>query len=507
MYVAQKQYVSLLKNEKSEAMNPKKITIFLISVLLTLWGITLFSGQYRTSEGSVKEGIAFGTTMVKYPTSDVLSKKKSGAENAKASQIIQQVTQSKEEKKKIKKVEVKSDSVAAKPKEEKKIINSNSEGKIYYPSPAVDFVKALKNRLKQPNCVIVHYGDSQIEGDRITVYVRNRFQTLFGGGGPGFIPIKIAYPQNSVQIKSSENWQRFASFDRNRRKKVPHEKYGIYTTFSRFTDYNPSDTTLVQKAHFVIKPSTKAYTRLRKFTRFGLHYGNCTKPTKVTVYVNGQWLKQEELKTDGKYHNFKLDFAQTPNEILVELEGVLSPDFYGVTLDQPQGIRMDNVAMRGEAGRIFTRLDYENFRQMSADRKADIFIFQFGGNNVPYLRKDKQIQDYTRSLMQNIRWVKRSNPKAIFIVIGPGDMSTSINGKMATYPFLIKLNEGMRQACLENGVAFWSIYEAMGGQNSMIEWVKNDMANSDYVHLKPKGTQIISELFFECLHNDILATE
>lgn len=489
-------------------MNPKKITIFLVGVLLLLWGITLFSGQHRTSEGVVKEGILFGNTMVKYPTSDVLSKETKEEENTKASEIIKEVTKRKEEinkKPKEKIVSKSNNSTTEKPP--KKELVTNVEGKIFYPNPPTDFIKKLKEKLKQPSCVIVHYGDSQIEGDRITVYVRNRFQTIFGGGGPGFIPIKVAYTQNSVFIQASENWQRFASFDRNRRKKVPHEKYGIYTTLSRFTDYNPKDTTVLQKAHFTIKPSTKAYTRLRKFTKFGLHYGNCTKPTKITIYVNGQWLKQEELKADGKYHCLKLDFAQTPNEIKVELEGTLSPDFYGVTLDEAKGIRMDNVAMRGEAGRIFTQLNSENFKQMSAERKADIFIFQYGGNNVPYLRKDKQIKDYAQSLIQNIKWVKRSNPKAMFLVIGPGDMSTSINGKMVTYPFLIKLNEGMKEECIKNGVAFWSIYEAMGGENSMVEWVKKDMANSDYVHLKPKGTQLISELFFESLYNDILATE
>ena len=32
---------------------------------------------------------------------------------------------------------------------------------------------------------VLHYGDSQIEGDRITGYLRNRFQKKFGGSGPG----------------------------------------------------------------------------------------------------------------------------------------------------------------------------------------------------------------------------------------------------------------------------------------------------------------------------------
>ena len=34
---------------------------------------------------------------------------------------------------------------------------------------------------------ILHYGDSQIEGDRITSYIRNELQKQFGGSGIGFL--------------------------------------------------------------------------------------------------------------------------------------------------------------------------------------------------------------------------------------------------------------------------------------------------------------------------------
>lgn len=485
-------------------MKPKEITIFIVSVLLVLFMITFLSGQYRTSQGTEREGILMGNTIIKFPTSDIMLKS-SKRENSKANQIISNITQNKQEKQTITKTE--QDSITDVNNQEDIFLADKSEGRIYYPDNAEDFISKLKEKLTQPNCQIIHYGDSQIEGDRITVYVRNRFQALFGGGGPGFIPIKIAYHQNSVNIQASPNWLRFASFDRNVNKTVPHKKYGLYATLSRFTGYNLSDTITTKKASFTIKPSTTAYNRLRKFTKFGLHYGNCKHKTKITVYQDGNVIKQDSLKTDGHYHNFKIDFAETPKEIKVELEGAVSPDFYGVTLDEAKGIRMDNVAMRGEAGRVFTRLNLENFRQMSVERKPDIFIFQFGGNTVPYIREEKQITDYVYSLLQNIKWVKRSNPNASVIVIGPGDMSISEKGRMVTYPYLITLNEKMKEECLANGIAFWSIYEAMGGENSMVAWVEKDMAASDYVHLKPKGTQIISEMFFEHLHNDILATK
>jgi len=65
----------------------------------------------------------------------------------------------------------------------------------------------------------------------------------------------------------------------------------------------------------------------------------------------------------------------------------------------------------------------------------------------------------------------------------------------------------MKEQCLENGIAYFSLYEAMGGTNSMEAWVKKGMAASDYVHFTPKGTQLISEVFYQCLHNDLNAVE
>ncbi|MBL4862157.1 MAG: hypothetical protein JKY09_03955, partial [Crocinitomicaceae bacterium] len=40
---------------------------------------------------------------------------------------------------------------------------------------------------------ILHYGDSQIEGDRMTSYIRQRIQDQFGGNGPGLIPATNVY--------------------------------------------------------------------------------------------------------------------------------------------------------------------------------------------------------------------------------------------------------------------------------------------------------------------------
>jgi hypothetical protein len=44
---------------------------------------------------------------------------------------------------------------------------------------------------KKEKISIFHYGDSQIEGDRMTGYFRQRIQNQFGGNGPGMIPTVV----------------------------------------------------------------------------------------------------------------------------------------------------------------------------------------------------------------------------------------------------------------------------------------------------------------------------
>jgi hypothetical protein len=51
------------------------------------------------------------------------------------------------------------------------------------------------------------------------------------------------------------------------------------------------------------------------------------------------------------------------------------------------------------------------------------------------------------------------------------------------------MRNAQRLIAKETGIAFWDMYEAMGGQNSMIKYVKTTpaLAAKDYTHLTFKG--------------------
>ena len=57
---------------------------------------------------------------------------------------------------------------------------------------------------------VMHYGDSQIEMDRISSVLRQKLQEFFGGSGPNMIPAIQAVPTISVQ-QSCDNLKRYTS--------------------------------------------------------------------------------------------------------------------------------------------------------------------------------------------------------------------------------------------------------------------------------------------------------
>ncbi len=381
--------------------------------------------------------------------------------------------------------------------------------RIKYPKSNPDFADELRKKLASKSCRILHYGDSQIEGDRITGYLRNRLQGMYGGSGPGFIPVKPVYNQISAIVEPCEKWKRYAFFDPTQ-EKFTHKKYGTYLSISRFTEYQEKlpdsatlDTLPIIKASVLIGKSKRTYIKFRNFTNIKLHYGNCKYPIKVSVYNNDKLIQQDSLITDGKYHNYEIEVVKTPTNLKIELEGKISADFYGLTLDGKSKVQIDNIAMRGASGTIFASTSASCYSGMVKVLNPKVVIMQYGGNTIPYLKDSLKVDNYAKTIANQINWIRRRTEDVNFIFIGPTDMCLPVNGKMETYPLLPYLNEKLKESCLLNNVAYWSMYEAMGGKGSMPFWVEEKLAGTDYMHFTPKGTKIISELFFTALYLDL----
>jgi lysophospholipase L1-like esterase len=168
-------------------------------------------------------------------------------------------------------------------------------------------------------------------------------------------------------------------------------------------------------------------------------------------------------------------------------------EIYGVLLDGDAGVAVDNVALRGCSGTIFTRMNESVARQSFNLINTRLIILQFGGNRMPGISSPKNITPYMAELEKQINYMKRVAPKATLLFIGPADMGKSYGGKMGTWKNLPELNDSLRAMALRNNVAYWDMFNVMGGEGSMAQWVRHSppLAGPDYVHFTFKGAQEI----------------
>ena len=54
----------------------------------------------------------------------------------------------------------------------------------------------------------------------------------------------------------------------------------------------------------------------------------------------------------------------------------------------------------------------------------------------------------------------------------------------------------LRKMAAEEQIAYWSMYDAMGGKDSMVRWVENGLAGSDYVHFTRSGANNIGKKLY-----------
>jgi hypothetical protein len=335
---------------------------------------------------------------------------------------------------------------------------------------------------------ILHYGDSQIEADRITSTIRNFIQKKYGGMGAGFIPaVPVTDESATFQQYLSPGWKRFSLLGKQADSSVLHRRFGISGNLARYMADGPADTV----ADIVLKPLYVGYRNIRSFTHARLYYGpadgNCS------IVINQT--DTQSLAAGNIVSSAWWKFPARQTSLSLSLHSTSFPDIYGVTLDGANGVAVDNLPMRGSGGLDFSRMDTAQMGQMFRMMGAEMIILQFGANIVPNVVSSYDY--YARGLSRQLKLLKSLKPGISIIVIGVNDMSRKNAGGYETYPNIAKIRDAQKQAAFETDCVFWDLYEAMGGGNSMPSWVFHEppLAQKDFVHFTHTGAKIIAELF------------
>jgi len=373
---------------------------------------------------------------------------------------------------------------------------SAANEKIIHPNDFENALAKFYNKLEKIKAGelvrVLHFGDSQIEGDRISGVIRSMLQEKFGGCGVGYIPITDpGFDRKSIQRTNTGTWEKYSVV--RSQKTPPHNRYGVLGSFFQWSKGGAS---------IQLKKNEKTYQRTQKFEQISLLY-NGSEEFVCRFSVDTTIFQQGILPADSAVTNYQWIFDGFGNHVInFDFSGNKSPDIYGISLDCKSGVAVDNVSMRGSSGNDFSKMDKLVLKQQIQKLNVGLIIYEFGVNIVPNVLNDYGW--YKQMVIQQINLLKKLAPDASILIVGVSDMCRKEETEFASYPNIEKIRNAQREAAQITGCAFWDLYQVMGGKNSMSEWVSANpsLAEKDYTHFTWRGANIVGNKLANAILND-----
>ena len=342
------------------------------------------------------------------------------------------------------------------------------------------FFAALNGSGSRPVRIAV-IGDSFIEGDIMVADFRNDMQKKFGGRGVGFVPVTSPAAQFRPTIDQQvKGWITHS---------ILNDKKQAYT-LSGMTFESKSD---VAEISF---KAAEYYDRLKSVSSLKLIYekadettmqlvANTSPDTIVRVLSSTNGMDQYILQGDTiKEGHFKFTNAKGFRTL-------------GLALENDNGVVVDNYSLRGNSGLLMEHLNPADCESFDKIRHYDLIILQYGLN---VINEDMlQYGWYRTRMVQVVNHLRSCFPGSDFLLLGVSDRCNQYNGEFQTMPAVLALLHTQRQIAKQAGIPFWNMFGAMGGENSMVEFVDKGWAGKDYTHLSFRGGREIAKSLIKAL--------
>lgn len=332
---------------------------------------------------------------------------------------------------------------------------------------------------------IAVFGDSFIEADIFTADLREMLQKRFGGCGVGFVAITSATNGFRPTVRHTfGGWESHAVTD-----SIGFDKklQGI-------------------SGHYFI-PRRGAFVELRGQKKYASLLDTCQRSTIFYLSKDSLSLTASVNKGDAQL------FSVLPSAHLQtsEVEGNIgsvrwsageadSTRFYGVAMDGKQGIVLDNFSLRGSTGLSLRDIPQRMLKDFNRVRPYDLIVLEYGLNVAT--ERGRNYDKYQKGLLTAIEHLKNCFPQAGVLLLSVGDRDYKDDeGELRTMPGVKNLVRYQQHTAALSGIAFWSMFEAMGGEESMATLVhaKPAMANLDYTHINFRGGRFLAGLLYETL--------
>ena len=346
---------------------------------------------------------------------------------------------------------------------------------------------------------IAYFGDSMIEGDLLTQDLRKLLQKRYGGKGVGLVPITSnnAGFRQSIRHTFSENWSTYSLLD----KTTADKPLGL-TGFGFIPQQSNVDSANLSENSCWIKYTAVQRAGLDKFHSIKLFYGKSADGNYLE-YNNGYGNKTAKLNGTNSVNEAILN-EKIPTQSFYGVFNCKAPTpIYAMSFESDSGAFVDNFAFRGNSGMPLTKIPYSVLSGFNNYLHYDLIILHYGLNAT-----NPKVTDYSwyeKGLNNMVAHLKNAFPNTSILVVSVNDKSYKKDGEYITDPSVPLIVDVEKRVAEKNKVAFWNLYEAMGGYNSMVSWVTADtaLANKDYTHPNYRGATKIATMLYNELNKEL----
>jgi len=392
------------------------------------------------------------------------------------------------------------------------------------------FMQKLQTARSGGSVRIAYFGDSIIEGDLITAQLRNNLQAQYGGSGVGLVPITsiVAGFRQTIRHTFSKNFEAVSLMNA---KGSINPGFGGYVFIPRnyfsiekpvevkpTQDISPASDSLADSTKVAVpaEPAPEPKTVVQKqfvntnpwveyaganiaggsqtFSRIRLFYSHAKANSWVIVSRDGSAAEKYTLRAGESVQALDLSGTSPVSRIRLEFSASDPIHLYGVSFDQNTGVYVDNISIRGHSGMYFDRITTDNIRDFQRYMDYDLIVLQYGENVSSPTTKDYSF--YYKGMLKTIEHIRGAIPNIPILMISAHDRSVNQAGGFMTSPDIPILVTTQAKIAKDTGSAFWNLLDAMGGLNSMRDWVKANppLASKDFTHFNRAGANKIGDM-------------
>jgi lysophospholipase L1-like esterase len=336
------------------------------------------------------------------------------------------------------------------------------------------FQAALRDAPQRSEPVrVLWLGDSHTAADFWPDAVRKPLQAAFGSGGPGFVYLGVGvYRHAGMKLSREGKWR----VEPKQPSLWMRQDDGVFGLGGiRAVPLDATSTVRVELS----ADATRGRARWDVAVRLPTNRARCT------ITIEGGESRTVDAATTVVGSIAHVTFQTERGAAVIIGHAANEPQLLGAIVEsaEPGGVVVDDLGING--ARIATPLAWEqaSWVEQARLRSPSLLVFAYGTNEVG---DEVAAAKYGPQLEELVALGRQAAPDADCLVAGPTDRE---GPGWTPLPRVGDIDTVERQTSERLGCAYFSVYDAMGGEGSLRRWATMEppLAGTDRVHLNPRG--------------------